>query len=317
MRGDAPGFLPRTPRSTGGMNTSPARPVFLSRWAEEPFRIFFPFGVLAGVSGVSLWPLYFTGIHTSFYPGVMHARLMIEGFVMAFAIGFLGTAAPRWLGTPTLSRSALSALLGLYAAVAGLHLAHRHSAGDAFFLALLLVLLWAMGRRARAPVDLPPPGLALVAIGFFQALGGAALLLAGGWGRRPPAVLSSRKLDAQSRLRPLPRARRRQSLVVARGIPTADGLAGLEESGARRGSRWCASAPEFRRGGVLRLAARGGLGSCGSERSRLFWHGRFSIIQPRRCPARWRAACGSCRDWPRWGFCWPSCGPHSASPGCT
>src|SRR5213078_4726011 len=40
---------------------------------KEPFRIFFPEGVLAGILGVSLWPLYFTGI-TKFYPGQAHAR---------------------------------------------------------------------------------------------------------------------------------------------------------------------------------------------------------------------------------------------------
>jgi len=57
-------------------------------WRAELFRIFFPLGVLAGISGVSLLRL------SQFYPGVMHARLMVEGFLAAVILGFPSTA-PR------------------------------------------------------------------------------------------------------------------------------------------------------------------------------------------------------------------------------
>ena len=36
--------------------------------AAEPFRLFFPAGVLAGVLGVALWPLHFLGA-LELYPG--------------------------------------------------------------------------------------------------------------------------------------------------------------------------------------------------------------------------------------------------------
>ena len=78
----------------------------------EPYRVFFPLGILFGLSGVSLWPLYFSGLH-KFYPGIMHARLMIEGFLGAFIVGFLGTAGPRLTGTAPLSRAELGWLLAL------------------------------------------------------------------------------------------------------------------------------------------------------------------------------------------------------------
>ena len=58
------------------------RPAFLSLCPAEPFRIFFPLATLLGISGVSLWPLFFSGLHP-FYPGPMHARLMIEGFPLS------------------------------------------------------------------------------------------------------------------------------------------------------------------------------------------------------------------------------------------
>ena len=77
------------------------RPHFFALCPAEPFRIFFPLATLRGISGVSLWPLFFAGLH-KFYPGVMHSRLMIEGFLAGFVFGFLGTAMPRLLSAPSL-----------------------------------------------------------------------------------------------------------------------------------------------------------------------------------------------------------------------
>ena len=50
---------------------------------EEPFRIFFPLGLLVSIAGVCLWPLLYGG-WLEFYPGVAHARFMMGGFVGAF-----------------------------------------------------------------------------------------------------------------------------------------------------------------------------------------------------------------------------------------
>ncbi len=62
---------------------------------SEPYRLLFPAGILASVIGVSLWPLLYAG-WLAYYSGEAHARLMIQGFVGAFAIGFLSTApSPR------------------------------------------------------------------------------------------------------------------------------------------------------------------------------------------------------------------------------
>jgi uncharacterized protein involved in response to NO len=66
---------------------------------EEPFRIFFPIGAVLALFGVSLWPLYYAGAITE-YPSIPHARLMIEGFMASFIIGFLGTAGPRITSAP-------------------------------------------------------------------------------------------------------------------------------------------------------------------------------------------------------------------------
>jgi uncharacterized protein involved in response to NO len=69
---------------------------------QEPFRIFFPAGLLLGIIGVSLWILYYMGAGVP-YPNVAHARLMIEGLMASFIFGFLGTAGPRLTSAPHFS----------------------------------------------------------------------------------------------------------------------------------------------------------------------------------------------------------------------
>src|SRR5690349_12621920 len=62
-----------------------------------PYRIFFPLGILAGLMGVGHWTLWSVGWlkeSNSFF----HATIQIQGFLTAFAIGFLMTALPRFLG---------------------------------------------------------------------------------------------------------------------------------------------------------------------------------------------------------------------------
>src|SRR5580765_1014515 len=88
----------------------------LSDIGREPFRIFFPQGVLSGIVGVSLWPLYFTKL-LSLYPGQNHARIMVYGLFGAFIFGFLGTAMPRMLSVPPLGVFNVAVLFCLHFAM--------------------------------------------------------------------------------------------------------------------------------------------------------------------------------------------------------
>ena len=69
---------------------------------SEPYRVFFLSGILFSIAGVLMWPLFYKGL-MSFYPGVSHARVMIQAFAGAFVVGFLGTAGPRILSAPRLN----------------------------------------------------------------------------------------------------------------------------------------------------------------------------------------------------------------------
>jgi uncharacterized protein involved in response to NO len=142
---------------------------------EEPFRLFFPVGLTLGIVGVSVWPLYYAGLITM-YPATAHARLMIEGFMASFIIGFLGTAGPRITSTRHFSRGELITLLTLDLFSAGLHFGGSHRAGDILFIFCLASFLFVIGKRFVQRKDSPPPNFALVALGLLNGFAGALLL---------------------------------------------------------------------------------------------------------------------------------------------
>lgn len=143
----------------------------------EPFRIFFPLGLFLGAIGVALWPL-FVWHAIDFYPAQAHIRLMIEGLMGSFIIGFLGTAGPRLLDASPLITAETCLLLVLQIASALLHLAQRQTAGDIVFLTLLLLFAGMMAKRAGARRDLPPPQFVLVLFGLVNAVAGIFLITA-------------------------------------------------------------------------------------------------------------------------------------------
>src|SRR4051812_24975800 len=103
--------------------------------AAEPFRIFFPAAVLVGLIGVSLWPLYFSGV-AKFYPGLSHARIMAYGLFGGFIFGFLGTAMPRMLSTAPFNRFEVFSLLVVYLAMNTSYALAKVPAGDVLFVLL-------------------------------------------------------------------------------------------------------------------------------------------------------------------------------------
>jgi uncharacterized protein involved in response to NO len=68
----------------------------------EPYRLLFPLGILIGLLGVAMWPLYYSGWISLPFPVPHHAHIMIQGFFGSFVFGFLGTAMPRMLTAPKL-----------------------------------------------------------------------------------------------------------------------------------------------------------------------------------------------------------------------
>lgn len=144
---------------------------FLDRCAAEPFRVFFPLGVLASAAGVLLWPAYFQG-WTPVWPLEAHARWMVLGFGGCFVTGFLGTAAPRLLGAEPWCRFEILWHFAMAVAMMACLAFQRIPAADLMAgLWLSGVLLSLLFRVIVGRSEVPPPGLPVAVLG----LGGAAL----------------------------------------------------------------------------------------------------------------------------------------------
>lgn len=148
-------------------------------WRTEPFRLFFPLGVLLGAVGVSHWILYATGI-ISEYSCVLHGAIQMQAFMTAFALGFLLTALPRRTQTAppsVLELALLAAALGLTTAGA---LWEEWLVAEAGYGAQFVILLQFAVRRflGRAAGRKPPAAFVLIPIGVLHGLLGAALIAA-------------------------------------------------------------------------------------------------------------------------------------------
>ncbi|MGD7652525.1 MAG: NnrS family protein [Verrucomicrobiales bacterium] len=142
----------------------------LRRCADEPFRLFFPLGLLASAIGVFLWPAIFRG-WIDYYPLEAHARWMVLGFGGSLVVGFLGTAGPRLLGTrPFFLWEFLVPRARARALLTCLWLNRIATADLLVGLWMLGVLASLLGRFLFARRDVPPPGLPFAVLG----LGGAA-----------------------------------------------------------------------------------------------------------------------------------------------
>jgi len=143
----------------------------------EPFRLLFPVGFLLGLIGVLLWPVW-VWKWMDVYPSLMHSRIMVQGFLSAFVMGFLGTAFPRMIEARKLGTLfSIPWALALVAAC-GIHLLQLHLVGDILYFLTLLSFVLTLANRLRERKDLPPPVFVLVFAGLACALLGTLLQIA-------------------------------------------------------------------------------------------------------------------------------------------
>jgi uncharacterized protein involved in response to NO len=148
---------------------------------SEPYRLFFLSASLFSIAGVVMWPLFFTG-HFPFYPGISHARVMIEAFGGGFVIGFLGTAGPRMLSAPRLKPWELILFFLLHLANGVCHLRGLTIWGDRLFLVLLSGFALSLGVRfVRFRRDWPPPAMLLAGTGLLCGIAGTVMWLNPQW----------------------------------------------------------------------------------------------------------------------------------------
>ncbi|MDD4932324.1 MAG: NnrS family protein [Methylacidiphilaceae bacterium] len=141
--------------------------------AGEPYRILFPLGLFLGALGVAVWPLFFFWGVAWAPPPISHPRILIEGFVGSFVLGFLGTSVPRLLEVKRLSPWETGAVTVAILAVGLLHFFGVAGWGDGLFGITLLFFLWRLAIRFPSRKDNPPPSFVLALFGVLGAGTGA------------------------------------------------------------------------------------------------------------------------------------------------
>jgi uncharacterized protein involved in response to NO len=141
--------------------------------AREPYRILFPLGILLGAVGVAVWPLFFFWGVAWAPPPISHPRILIEGFVGSFVLGFLGTSVPRLLEVGGFAPWETGSFAGALLAVGLLHFFGAAGWGDGLFGITLLFFLGRLASRFPSRKDNPPPSFVLALFGVLGAGVGA------------------------------------------------------------------------------------------------------------------------------------------------
>ncbi len=145
-------------------------------WRAEPYRIFFPLGMLLAWAGIAHWLIWSLG-GLEEYHSVFHSIAQIQGFLMCFAVGFLFTAIPR--RTQTAPPRAWQMWVGILAPVATTALAWfgMFDKSQYPWLILFFTLLFFSLSRFRDPKAgrKAPDSFIWVPISLFFGLAGTAL----------------------------------------------------------------------------------------------------------------------------------------------
>lgn len=155
---------------------------------KEPYQIFFPLGVLWGIAGVLNWVLFYFHILPQF-PAVLHAEMMMGGFYLTFATGFLMTAVPRMSGTASASKleKGIPFFISLIALAVSWN-PHRIFFHALLIAQMLMLIRFGVKRILKGPFK-PAPSFALAAIGNLSAFAGGTLLLINDFHPCSPQVL--------------------------------------------------------------------------------------------------------------------------------
>ncbi len=167
-------------------------------WWEEPYRLFFPLGVLWSLLGVGYWLLKGHVAALDTIPPQWHAWLQIYGFMGSFIIGFLATAVPRFADARVLTRGEVGVLLaGTQGAALAVVFGVPAVAHAAFLLSVLSLAIMMIPRFRTRQGPLPPTFI-FIPFGLFSAAVGSGLqcALAGGmiWHAGALRILSQQLL---------------------------------------------------------------------------------------------------------------------------
>jgi hypothetical protein len=144
---------------------------------------------LNAILGAALWVAFRAG-WLKFYPTTQHGNLMIGGFLLSYAFGFLWTAIPRFFQAPMPRPKELGALITCMGATPVLGMAQNQGP---FYLCVLtgsLLTLRFGAARFRRRRNAPPPSFLFVFVGMALAAASLALLAFSSWFPAPEGLVA-------------------------------------------------------------------------------------------------------------------------------
>ncbi|HKP97290.1 MAG TPA: NnrS family protein [Fibrobacteria bacterium] len=142
----------------------------ISAFRLEPFRLLFPLGYFFLVLGLGVWSAGLAG--DSPHRETVHALLLGDGFLFAFAAGILLSEVPRWQGTGPLGGVPLSAFMvflcaaGLSAAQGALFFTYAFHSLALLVLAAYLGYGWLISKGRRQPGPILAFSATVIAMAF-------------------------------------------------------------------------------------------------------------------------------------------------------
>ena len=140
----------------------------------DPYRVFFPLGIVLGIAGVSIWPMYHWGV-TSSYSGRSHAFVQTDSFLYAFIAGFLWTAVPKFTGTSAPSRTIQYFLASLLVAQLIAFELQYFTVGHLMFIVAHATFITVVVRCFVKRQHSPPETFVFVGLGLFAGMAGAII----------------------------------------------------------------------------------------------------------------------------------------------
>lgn len=145
-------------------------------YRRDPYLLFFPLGILLAWVGVGHWFLISLGWVTAFQP-IAHAMTQVQGFLMAFAVGFLFTMIPRRTGSsPPDSWEVVVCAGALLATTAAAWRQQWHLAQAAWLILAVVLVAFAVRRFASATARRRPPnGFVWIPLALVMGVVGSVL----------------------------------------------------------------------------------------------------------------------------------------------
>lgn len=148
---------------------------------REPYRIFFPLGILFGMAGVGHWLFYPIGL-LKHYSGFYHSCVQIMSYMTCFVTGFLLTAMPRFSSSFPASRCELAGFLVIIISIFVLLNVGAWIAAELFFIGWLLAIgRFAVVRflRKTDTPSTPPFQMIWIPLAILHGCIGSLLLILG------------------------------------------------------------------------------------------------------------------------------------------